>query len=87
VPMTRVRYEEMVRDQEATVRRLVAFVGLEWDDACLRFFETGRFANTASYDQVRRPIYRGSVARWRHYAPHLGPLAEALGDLAEAPGP
>lgn len=86
VPMTEVRYEAMVADQEATARRLVDFVGLAWDDACLRFFESGRLAHTASYDQVRRPIYRGSVARWRHYAAHLGPLMEALGDLADRAG-
>jgi tetratricopeptide (TPR) repeat protein len=76
------RYEDMVADQEAMSRRLVDFVGLPWDEACLRFFESDRLAHTASYDQVRRPIYRRSVGRWRHYAPHLGPLFAALGDLA-----
>jgi tetratricopeptide (TPR) repeat protein len=80
--MTAVPYEEMVADQEGTSRRLVDFVGLEWDEACLRFFESDRLAHTASYDQVRRPIYKGSVGRWRHYARHLGPLFDALGDLA-----
>jgi tetratricopeptide (TPR) repeat protein len=84
--MTAVPYEEMVADQEGTSRRLVDFVGLEWDEACLRFFESDRLAHTASYDQVRRPIYKGSVGRWRPYARHLGPLVDALGDLGDLAG-
>jgi Sulfotransferase family len=82
MPVMEMRYEAMVADQEAESRRLVDFAGLDWDDACLRFFASDRLAHTASYDQVRRPVYKGSVGRWRRYAAHLGPLLAALGDLA-----
>jgi tetratricopeptide (TPR) repeat protein len=78
VPIMTVRYEDMVADTEAMSRAIVDFVGLPWDDACLRFHESRRAVTTASYDQVRRPVYTRSVERWRHYERHLGPLREAL---------
>jgi len=78
IPMLDVQYEELVADQEAQSRRIVEFAGLEWDDRCLRFHETERAVATASHDQVRRPMYSGSMARWRHYEAHLGPLLAAL---------
>ena len=79
IPMLDVSYEELVENQEEVSRRMVDFCGLEWEDSCLRFHETERFVATASYDQVRRPLYRKSVARWKRYERHLGPLIEALG--------
>ena len=69
----------MVANQEDTSRTIIEFCGLEWDDACLRFYETGRAVTTLSYDQVRKPIYRTAVDRWRRYDIHLDPLREALG--------
>ncbi|MCR4347289.1 MAG: tetratricopeptide repeat protein [Sulfuricaulis sp.] len=83
LPMLEIRYEEMVDDQEAWSRKLVEFCGPPWDDRCLRFYESGRAVNTASYDQVRRPMYKTSAGRWRRYERHLGPLLAALGDLAK----
>jgi tetratricopeptide (TPR) repeat protein len=80
LPMLEIAYEDVVDRQEEMSRALVAFCGLDWDEACLRFHLSERYVNTASYDQVRRPIYRDSVARWRHYENHLGPLRDALGD-------
>lgn len=80
LPWLDLSYEALVADQEGESRRLIAFLGLEWDDACLRFQELDRTVATSSYDQVRRPMYTGSVGRWRHYAAHLGPLLEALGE-------
>jgi tetratricopeptide (TPR) repeat protein len=77
-----VRYEDLVGDLEGEARRLVAFCGLPWDGACLDFHRTTRPVRTASVNQVRQPIYRTSVARWKPYAAHLGPLLAALGDLA-----
>jgi hypothetical protein len=59
-------------------RQLVEFTGLEWHDSCLDFHTTPRFVATASYDQVRRPLYGKSVARWKNYEPWIGPLIEAL---------
>ncbi len=80
LPMLEVRYEDLVEHQERVSRDIVAFCGLEWDDRCLRFYEAPRLAATASYDQVRQPLYKGSVGRWRHYADHLGSLARAIAD-------
>lgn len=79
LPVLDVRYEEFVGAQEATARRMVAFLGLDWDDACLRPHENARVAMTRSMDQVRKPMYSSSVARWRRYERHLGPLLSALG--------
>lgn len=77
-----VQYEDIVADQEAQARRMIAFCGLEWNDACLDFHNTKRSVNTASMTQVRRPIYKSAVERWRPYEKYLGPLLDALGDLA-----
>ncbi|MBI3903489.1 MAG: tetratricopeptide repeat protein [Nitrosomonadales bacterium] len=77
-----IKYEDLVADTETHARQLIAYCGLEWDDACLRFHETKRSIRTASVTQVRQPIYNSSVERWRNYGDALGPLLEALGDLA-----
>jgi len=76
-----VRYEELVDNLEAVARRVVGFIGLDWDPACLQFFETERTVATISKWQVRQPIYKTSVARWKQYDRHLGPLKQGLGDL------
>ncbi len=74
-----VRYEDIVADLEGQARRLLAFCGLDWDPACLRFHQTRREVWTASASQVRRPLYGSSVRRAQAYSAHLGPLIEALG--------
>ena len=84
IPVFEIRYEDLIGDQERWSRKLVEFCGLEWDDRCLRFHETKRNASTHSYDQVRRPMYKKSVARWKNYEQHLGPLIAALGEEGEA---
>jgi tetratricopeptide (TPR) repeat protein len=76
-------YEAMIADQEAESRRLIDFLGLPWDDACLRFYETERSVTTPSRWQVRQPIYASSVKRWKKYENKIQPLVQALGDLAE----
>jgi hypothetical protein len=81
VPIFDLRYEDMVADQEGTSRALIAFLGLDWDDACLRFFDTERAVSTPSRWQVRQPIYATSTGRWKRYGPELDPLKAALGDL------
>ena len=80
LPLLEIRYENMVADQETWSRQLVEFCGLPWDDSCLRFHESGRAVRTASYDQVRRPMYKTSAGRWQRYERHLGPLLKALED-------
>lgn len=80
-----VQYEDIVADQAAQTRRLIEYCGLEWNDACLDFHQNKRAVRTASMTQVRQPIYKSSVERWRRYEKFLGPLLDALGDLAPAP--
>jgi hypothetical protein len=86
VPILDVRYEELVSEPERNTRKLVEFVGLPWDDRCLRFHENRRVVRTASNDQVRRPVYNSSVGRWRHYERHLGELIDGLGEYCKEYG-
>lgn len=69
-----VPYEELVVDQEAWTRKILDFLGLEWDERCLSFYETKRSVNTASAWQVRQKIYTQSSGRWRNYEKFIGPL-------------
>ncbi|SNS06799.1 Tetratricopeptide repeat-containing protein [Sphingomonas laterariae] len=80
----RVHYEAMVDDTEAEVRRLLAYLGLPFDPACLRFHESGRAVRTASSEQVRQPIYRSGMGQWQPFSAHLGPLRAALAGLDES---
>jgi hypothetical protein len=73
-----VRYEDVVADLETQARRILAYCELPWDDRCLSFHETDRPVRTASVTQVRQPIYKSAVGRWREYEEFLGPLLEAL---------
>jgi len=73
-----VDYEELVSDQERESRRLVDWIGLEWDDACLSFYDSPRPVRTASVLQVRQPIHRRSVGRWRPYRELIPELFEGL---------
>ena len=76
--MLTVRYEDLVADPESESRRLVDFLGLDWEESCLRFYENTRMVRTASHAQVRRPVYSSSVGRASHYRAHLEPLAGSL---------
>jgi tetratricopeptide (TPR) repeat protein len=78
IPVFDLSYEELTAHQESTTRRLLAHCGLEWDERCLRFHETARAVQTASLLQVRQPMYRRSVGRWKRYEAYLGPLLEEL---------
>ena len=75
-----VRYESLVDDPEHWARRMLAHLGLSWDPRCLEFHLTDRPVLTASSWQVRQPIGKGSIGRWRHYERYLEPLREALGE-------
>jgi hypothetical protein len=77
-----VPYEGVVEDQEGWSRRILDFIGLEWNERCLNFHETERKVGTASNWQVRQKIYKTSKERWRNYEKFLGPLLDALGELA-----
>lgn len=78
LPILEVHYEELVQSQETQSRRLLEFLGLEWDPACLNFYQSDRIIKTTSYAQVRKPIYTSSIGRHRHYMPRLQPLVDAL---------
>lgn len=73
-----VRYESLVDDQEAVSRELVAYCGLDWDPACLDFHRSTTPVATESAAQVREPVHRRALGRWRHYADRLEPLARKL---------
>jgi tetratricopeptide (TPR) repeat protein len=73
-----VQYEEIVTDFETQVRRLLEFCELEWDESCLRFYESDRPVRTPSAEQVRQPIYDRSIGQWRHYEQDLGELLTVI---------
>ena len=76
IPILTMRYESLIENQEFESRRLLEFCELEWEPRCLHFNEAKRFVRTASYDQVRHPIYKKSMHRWKHYEAYLGPLRD-----------
>ena len=73
-----VHYDDTVNDFENTARKLIEFCDLEWDDQCIRFYEKKRDIKTASQWQVRQPIYKSSLERWKRYDKHIGVLKEIL---------
>jgi len=77
--LCRLDYAGLVNMPDAESRRLIEYCGLEWDDRCLRSHENERLVNTASQWQVRQPIYKGSLQRWKNYEAYLSPLKQALG--------
>ncbi len=81
--ITMVSHETLLQDPEGRIRWLVQEAcGLKWDDNCLSFHRTKRPVRTSSVAQVRRPVFRSAMGRWRNYVRHLGPLFEALGSFA-----
>ena len=80
----RVIYEDLVRDPDTEIRRLLAYCGLPFEDACLKFHETDRGILTISSEQVRQPVYTASVEQWRHYDQWLGPCKTALGSVLDS---
>lgn len=77
-----VAYEDIVEDLEGQARRIIDFLGLHWDDQCLKFYETKNVVRTASVAQVRQPIFKSAVGRWKRYGPKVIPLIKALGHAA-----
>jgi tetratricopeptide (TPR) repeat protein len=78
VPVLEVEYEQTVEDLEGVARTMIEFCGLEWDPACLAFHESKRTVRTASLSQVRQPVYKNSVQRWKNYEEPLKPLFQLL---------
>ena len=80
----RVIYESLVADTETEVRHLLDYLGLEFDPACLRFFDNPRAVATPSSEQVRQPIFTDALDHWRGFEPWLAPLKAALGPVLDA---
>jgi len=83
MPILDIDYEDYTTDLEGTARKLVDFIGLEWDPRCLEYYKLDRAVRTASQWQVRQPIYTSSVGRWRNYMPNVQPLIDAMGPLGQ----
>jgi Tfp pilus assembly protein PilF len=81
-----VRYEDMIDDQKTTVRRMLDFIGEEFDERVLAFHENRRYARTASYAQVTEPLYTGARLRYRHYRKELEPVIPMLAGIIERLG-
>jgi hypothetical protein len=81
-----VRYDSMVTNQEETVRAVLDFIGVPFDERCLSFHENRRYARTASYAQVTEPLYERSLNRYRHYRQHLEPVIPILRPVIERLG-
>ncbi len=73
-----VVYEELIEDQVNITRNMLEYCELEWNEDCLSFHQNKRDVHTPSYDQVRKPLYKKSAARWKNYKEHLKPLIERL---------
>ncbi len=73
-----VQYEDLVTDQEIVSKQLIDYLGLEWDENCIDFHTHERDVMTPSNIQVRQPMYKNSMNRWKPYEKHLQPLIEAL---------
>jgi tetratricopeptide (TPR) repeat protein len=82
--ITEVRYEDVVENTEAEARRVIAALGLDWDDKVLHYRESlAPGISTPSASQVAQPIYRSAIGKWRHYANHLEPVMERLAPWVE----
>ena len=73
-----VSYEQLVENQQEESKRLIDYIGLDWDENCLQFYQSDRLIRTASITQVRQPIYKTSVSRWKSYQPYLADLFDPL---------
>lgn len=78
IPVLDVQYEDLVTNPEPVVRSMLEHCDLEWNESCMDFHKSKRLVNTASYDQVRQPLYSRSIGRWRNYEQYLDDLEEGL---------
>ena len=74
----RVQHEDVLADLEGQVARMLEFIGVPFEESCLRYYETERAVRTPSSEQVRQPIFKDAMSQWRHYEEWLGPLRQAL---------
>jgi hypothetical protein len=74
----RVNNEDIIDDLEGQVTKMLEFLELPFEDSCITFYETDRSVRTASSEQVRKPINKSGMGRWKPYAKHLRPLLDGL---------
>jgi len=79
-----LKYDNLINNQQHETERLLNYCGLEWEEGCLKFYETKRSINTASSEQVRQPIYKGAMNAWKNYESHIEPLIETLEPILNA---
>ncbi len=84
IPFYDLQYEQLIEDQETVTREVISFLDLEWDDACLQSHKSESSVRTASIWQVRQPIYKKSVQRWRNYEKRIGILVDAFAENANS---
>ena len=78
LPMLKIQYETLVTEPEVTLQTVLAFLGLEWNEAVLNSHKSKRVAATPSMDQVRKPLNTSAIGRAAHFEAHIGPLRDAL---------
>ena len=78
-----VRYEDLVEEPEVYIKEILAFMGLQWEEACLKFYESKRIVKTASHAQVTEKIYTSSRYRYKNYYKHLAPYEPILHEAIE----
>ena len=76
-----VQYENLINYTEEVSRKIIDYCGLEWNEQCLRYYESNQIVRTASYEQAKQPIYTSSIEKWRHYESQLQPLLKVLHSL------
>ena len=81
IPIYDVKYENIVKDTEVEVSNILDYLELDWEDGCLEFYKQKRVINTASYSQVTKKIYTGSMNRWQNYEPYISGLIKSLKKL------
>ena len=84
IEMLDVQYEQTTSDPEPSIRRMLEYVDLPFDEACMQFHKSKKSVHTASVTQVRQPLYTSSTKRWKNYEKHIGPLLDKLGQLIDA---
>lgn len=78
IPILDVTYEELVKNPELESKKIIEYCGIEWEESCLAFYNSSRITHTASYNQVRQPLYKTSINRWKNYEKYIEPLKNAM---------
>jgi tetratricopeptide (TPR) repeat protein len=81
VEILEIDYEETISNQEQVSKKMFEWLGLDWEEECLKFYDSDRLVRTASISQVRQPIYKTSVQKWKRYEPYLADLFDPLAEL------